>query len=76
MTVNRHHRVHDYLMKSARYLVNYRLTRESGTLVVGYHPDGKQNVHMSQRNNQNVVQIPHGPRRTPLENLCERYGWQ
>jgi IS605 OrfB family transposase len=76
MTVNRNHRVHDYMMKSARYIVNYCLTREIGTIVVGYNPDWKQNVHMSKRNNQNFVQIPHGQLRTQLENLCERYGLQ
>ncbi len=74
ITVNRNNSVHDYMMKSARYIVNYCLTREIGTIVVGYNPDWKQDALMSRRNNQNFVQIPHGQLRTQLENLCERYG--
>ncbi len=64
ITVNRHNRVHDYLMKSARYIVNYCLTRGIGTIVVGYNPDWKQQAHLGKRNNQNFVQIPHGQLRT------------
>ena len=37
--VNRNRRVHDDMMKSARYVVNYCLTHEIGTIVVGYNPD-------------------------------------
>ncbi|MCL4495089.1 MAG: transposase [Firmicutes bacterium] len=76
ITVNRNNRVHDYLMKAARYIVNYCLTHKISTIVVGYNPDWKHDANMGQRNNQNFVQIPHGQLRTQLENLCERYGMQ
>ncbi len=36
ITMNRHHRVRDYMMKSARYIVNYCLAHEMGTLRDGY----------------------------------------
>ncbi len=71
MTVNRHNRVHDYMMKSARYLVNYGLTREIGTLVGGYHPDGKQDAHIAEQS-----KLCPDPPWTTLETLCEHYGWQ
>jgi IS605 OrfB family transposase len=74
ITVNRNNSVHDYMMKAARYIVNYCLTRKISTIVVGYNPDWKQDANMGKRNNQNFVQIPHGQLRTQLENLCERYG--
>ena len=76
ITVNRNNRVHDYLMKAARYIVNYCLTHKISTIIVGYNPDWKHDANMGQRNNQNFVQIPHGQLRTQLENLCERYGMQ
>lgn len=74
ITMNRNNHVHDYMMKSARYIVNYCLNHEIGTIVVGYNPDGKRDANMGKRNNQNFVQIPHGQLRNQLENLCERYG--
>ncbi len=58
ITMNRNNQVHDYLMKSARYIVNYCLNHEIGTIVVGYNPDWKRDANMGQRNNQNFVQIP------------------
>ena len=76
LTVNRTHQVHDDMMKSARYIVNYCLGHEIGTIKVGYNPDGKRELNIGARNNQNFVQIPHGPLRNQLENLCERYGLQ
>jgi IS605 OrfB family transposase len=74
LTMNRNNQVHDYMMKSARYIINYCLTHEIGTIVIGYNPDWKRNSNMGKRNNQNFVQIPHGQLRNQLENLCERYG--
>ncbi|MCL4318989.1 MAG: transposase [Firmicutes bacterium] len=74
ITMNRNNQVHDYLMKSARYIVNYCLNHEIGTIVVGYNPDWKHDVNMGKRNNQNFVQIPYGQLRNQLKNLCERFG--
>ena len=74
LTMTRNNRVHDYMMKAARYLINYCLAHRIGTVIVGYNPDWKHDIHLGKRNNQNFVQIPHGQWRTPWENLCERYG--
>jgi IS605 OrfB family transposase len=74
LTMNRNYQVHDYMMKSARYIVNYCLTHEIGTIVIGYNPDWKREINTGKRNNQNFVQIPHGQLRNQLESLCERYG--
>jgi IS605 OrfB family transposase len=74
LTINRNNRVRDYMMKSARYIVNYCRDQGIGKIVVGYNPDWKRDITMGKRNNQNLVQIPHRQLRTQLENLCERYG--
>ncbi len=74
ITMNRNNQVHDYMMKSARYIVNYCLNHEIGTIVIGYNPEWKRDSNMGKRNNQNFVQIPHGQLHNQLENLCERYG--
>jgi len=74
LTINRNNQVHDYMMKSARYIVNYCLNQEIGTMVIGYNPEWKRGLSMGKRNSQNFVQIPHGQLRNQLENLCKRYG--
>ena len=74
ITMTRNHRVHDYMMKAARYIINHCLANRIGTVIVGYNPDWKRDIHLGKRNNQNFVQIPHGPLRTQLDNLCKQYG--
>jgi len=73
ITMTRNHRVHDYMMKAARYIINYCLVNRIGTVIVGYNPDWKHDIHLGKRNHQNFVQIPHGQLRTQLENLCKQY---
>ncbi len=74
LTMNRNNAIHDYMMKSARYIVNFCLSNELSAVVIGYNPDWKREINIGARNNQNFVQIPHGQLRNQLENLCERYG--
>lgn len=74
LTLKRNHRVHDYMMKSARYIITYCLTHQIGTVIVGYNPDWKRGMNHGPRNNQNFVQIPHGQLCHQLRHLCERYG--
>jgi len=74
ITMTRNHRVYDTMMKVARYLINYCLANRIGTIIVGYHPDWKRDIHLGKRNHQNFMQIPHGQLRAQLESLCDRYG--
>ena len=74
ITITRNHRVHDYMMKAARFIINHCLANRIGTVIVGYNPDWKRDIHLGKRNNQNFVQIPHGQLRAQLENLCQQYG--
>ncbi len=39
ITMNRNNQVHDYMLKAARYLINYCLKHQIGTLIVGYNLD-------------------------------------
>jgi putative transposase len=74
LSYRRKNQVNDYLNKSARYIINFCLTRKIGTIVVGYNPTLKQETKLGKRNNQNFVQIPIFTLRAKLESLCERYG--
>lgn len=74
LSVKRNNCVKDIIRKSVRYIVNYCITHDIGTIVVGYNLYMKQHSNMGKRNNQNFVCIPHGYFRECLESLCERYG--
>lgn len=74
ITTQRNNRVDDYIKKTARYIVDYCITNDIGTIVVGYNLDFKRNSNLGKRNNQNFVQIPLGELRQQLEFLCWKYG--
>lgn len=65
--------INDYMNKTARYIINYCIKNNIGTLVIGYNIDFKRDINIGHVNNQNYVQIPHGNLRIKLKNLCERY---
>lgn len=74
LTNKRNNKTKDYLNKSARYIINYCLDNNIGTLIVGYNQDFKRGINIGKRNNQSFTQISFGKLRENLENLCERYG--
>ena len=76
ITDKRNRRVSDVIHKSARYIINYCIQHNIGTIVVGYNKGFKQNVRLGSKNNQNFVQIPLYQLRSLLSNLCDRYGMQ
>ena len=74
LNMKRNNKVKDYIRKSARYIINYCIDHNIGTVVVGYNEDFKRNSNLSKKNNQNFVQIPLGDLREYISFLCERYG--
>lgn len=73
LTLKRNNKVKDCMNKTARYIIDYCIEHNIGTIVCGYNPDFKRNSNIGKQNNQNFVQIPHGTLRETLKNLCERY---
>ena len=74
LSYRRKNQINNYLNQAARYIVNFCLNREIGTIIVGYNPTLKQGTNLGKRNNQNFVNIPIFTLRSKLESLCERYG--
>ena len=70
----RSNRVQDYIRKTARYIVNFCIKNEIGTIVCGYNLDFKRGMNLGKKNNQQFTQISFGSLREALKNLCERYG--
>lgn len=69
----RKNRVNDYINKTCRYIINYCLSYDIGTLVIGYNQSFQCKTNLGKRNNQNFTQLPFGKIREKLEYLCKRY---
>lgn len=74
ITAKRNNRVNDCIKKTARYIIDYCIANDIGSLVVGYNADFKRNSDIGKVNNQNFVQIPLGDLRNQLDFLCWKYG--
>lgn len=69
----RKNRVNDYINKTCRHIINYCLSNDIGTLVIGYNQSFQCKPNISKKNNQNFTQLPFGEIREKLEYLCKRY---
>ena len=69
----RKNRVDDYINKTCRYIINYCLSNDIGTLVVGYISSFQNKANLGKRNNQVFTQLPFGKIREKLEYLCKRH---
>jgi len=69
----RKNRVDDYINKTCRYIINYCLSNDIGTLVVGYSSSFQNKANLGKINNQVFTQLPFGKIREKLEYLCKRY---
>ena len=69
----RKNRIDDYINKTCRYIINYCLINDIGTLVIGYNQSFQNKTNLGKRNNQIFTQLPFGKIREKLEYLCKRY---
>jgi len=74
ITLKRKNRINDCLKKTARYIVNFCIANDIGTVICGYNPDFKRGMNLGAKINQQFTQISFGALRRQLENLCVRYG--
>ena len=76
LTCKRNNRANDYIRKTARYIINYCIINNIGTVVCGYNGDFKRSINLEKITNQKFTQISFGSLRETLAGLCERYGMQ
>lgn len=55
----RYHRTRDLLHRASRFVANYCVSNNIGTLVIGLNKGWKQECNIGKVNNQNFVSIPH-----------------
>ncbi|MEK6884109.1 MAG: transposase, partial [Nanoarchaeota archaeon] len=59
LTFKRNNYIEDKLHKISRFIVNYCIDHEIGTIIIGKNPLWKQKINTGKRNNQNFVSLPH-----------------
>ncbi len=69
--LNRNNKVNDYMNKAARIVINYCISHDIGTLVVGYNDSFQRHSDLGRRTNQTFVNIPYGRLLKKLAYLCE-----
>lgn len=74
ITLKRNNKIKDYLHKSSRLLVNFLVSNNISTLVIGYNEEWKQNINIGRRNNQSFVNIPFYTFKKQLEYKCKLEG--
>jgi len=70
----RNNKVHDYLNKAVREIVDYCIENSIETVYVGDGKGWKQNVDLGDRNNQNFVQIPFDKLKLKLKHKLQHHG--
>jgi len=73
ITLKRNNRVEDCLKKTARYIINFCIDNNIGTVVCGYNLDFKREINLGKNTKQNFVQISFGKLRSQLKTLCKHY---
>lgn len=74
ITNKRNNKVKDYLHKSSKMLVNFLVSNDISTLVIGYNEEWKQNINIGKKNNQSFVNIPFYTFIQQLEYKCKLEG--
>ena len=74
VTLNRNNRMKDFLLKSARILIDWCVENRIDTIVLGKNVGWKKNTDMGSVTNQNFVQIPHTQLYKIIMYLAEREG--
>ena len=59
LKAKRDRKVHDYVHKLSRFIVDWCVEHDIGTIVFGYNEGWKQKVNIGKRNNQTFTQIPY-----------------
>lgn len=58
LTNKRNNKINYYLHNTSKKIIDYCLTNNIGTIIIGHNKNWKQNVNIGNKNNQNFVNIP------------------
>lgn len=58
LSLNRHCKIDNYLHHTSKFIINYCLINNIGTVIIGNNKDWKQKINMGNKNNQSFVYVP------------------
>ena len=70
----RDNQINDYFNRAVKYITDYCLQNDIGTIVIGDFADIKQGINLGKRNNQNFAAIPYSKLKQKLASKCEQFG--
>ena len=59
LTEKRYNKINWYLHNASKWLINYCLSNNLNTIIIGYNEGWKKEIKLGRKNNQNFVNIPH-----------------
>lgn len=74
ITEKRNRQMRDNINKSARFVINWCLEHEIGTVIFGWNERHKDGIDIGKKNNQEFVQIPTARLKNRIAQLCVSYG--
>jgi IS605 OrfB family transposase len=74
LTIKRNKKITDFFHKTSRKLIEFCLSNDLGTIVIGYNSAWKQRCRLGKRNTQNFVTIPYNKLVHNLTYKAEAYG--
>ncbi|NEP78810.1 MAG: IS200/IS605 family element transposase accessory protein TnpB [Okeania sp. SIO3B3] len=76
MTEKRNRQMRDNVNKTARFVINWCIEHQIGTIVFGWNQRQKDSINIGKKNNQQFVQIPTAKLKARIAQLSEQYGIQ
>ena len=70
----RYNKINNYFNLAVKYITDYAISKNIGSIVIGDFSDIKQNINTGKKNNQNFVNIPYGIFKRKLQSKCEQLG--
>ena len=70
----RNQKIDNYLHAASKFIVDCLVAHQIGTLVIGYNPQWKTQIHLGRQSNQNFVNVPHLRFVEMLSYKCSRLG--
>ena len=74
LTLKRNNKIDYYLHNMSKYIINYCVEHNIGTIIVGHNKEWKQDSDLGKINNQNFIQIPFSTFIDQLKYKCENIG--
>ena len=71
ITNRRYNRVKNYFHHVSKFVIDYCVGNNIGTLIVGYNEAWKQDINIGNKNNQEFVSIPYNMLKNQLEYKCK-----